>query len=239
MLFKLCNSWRTFRSIFTANECTNPLTAAPFVRICTTGITFATTVVVLLNRLTTTFSGLLTFRLRFLLVVLILCALGVVALVVLCARHQCPSYFAGFLDTHFTYRKRDRAFAAVAMILISAGLAVSATDLKYWKGRSGLLQGQVLDQNDTPISGVQIDAQNIDGVSTCRFVEVTDSYGHFVLEFEPVHGSPANFYLTTSQCRVVTPFTEEALDAIGHQRVNTSDQQWNDQIIVHYFCAPR
>lgn len=167
-------------------ECSKTLSISGLVQTLTAVLTCAASVVAILNKLTPTFAGLLDFRVRYIILLLVLCSLSGLGSWIFFARHECPSSIAHLLVQHRTYAKGDRILGGFVSIVSILAIVVASSDFKYWKGREGPLQGRVLDKNGDPVSGVQVDALNVDKISVAMVPETTDSYDGLSWRFSPL-----------------------------------------------------
>lgn len=189
--------------------------------IITSAISFVSAVAAFVNHLTPTFAGILNFKVRLVLLILLFSVLAGMAVAVIFASHECPSPLVKQQQSHYTYRLRERILAICVLPFLLTGLTLSVIDLKYWIPNKGPFQGIVLGTEKSPLAGVTVDALNLDKEPVTSASQITDTTGRFVLDVVAQNGSPA--YLTVDQpsgCHTESRIPWNYIDLIGHEKEN-------------------
>jgi hypothetical protein len=207
----------------------NPVRIVRSVRYAAIAVACAIITLSLLNTFTSVLSGIVNFRLRFIFIDLLLILLGYIASRILFARRSDDGDGRSVVRNEYLHIKHVRTLAASALIAAAATLLSSSVALRHFHGRQGSVQGRVVGQGGVPVAGVLVDAVNVDGRSVCRAAEITDSFGRFVLDFEPFHGMPTYFHIKSHECRTVTAIRSEVLNAIRSE----VDPKVNEILLPH------
>jgi len=169
-----------------------------------------------INHLTTTFAGIFTFRFRAVVLMALFLSLIVIVLRLAFGKHRCQASLAAAEVAHYNYGLRDRVFAICSLPVVAVALLLSMTDLQYWRGKEGPLEGLVVGLEGNPLEGVAVDSLNVDRQSVTRSRQVTDTYGRFVLDVMADGGRPV--YLSMDRppgCHLETAIPKKDVDAIG------------------------
>ncbi len=191
-----------------------------------------TSIVTFVNQLTPTFTRLIDFRARDVLSLAFLASVLGLSFYIALSRHLCKSTFIDQNIKHFNYSWPRRIVALCSSLVAIAAIVIALSDLKYWFGFDGPIQGRVVDVRGRPVAGAIIDAVNRDDKSVCQSASRTVSNGGFVLDFERAMGRAAYFTVNGTKCGLKQP-TPASMNTF----VNKKGSQNEGSLLLHLSCA--
>jgi hypothetical protein len=213
----------------------SPLAAAASI------LTFAISTGGAVDRFTPFFAGVLNFRLRIIIAIVVLFVFSLVAFWVATKKHRSSSVgtdgpmLVEFL--HFTYKRKLRRSAIVAGLIASAMLVFSLSDLRFFKGHNGSVQGKTIGADGREIEGMIVDALNLDEESVANHAASSDSRGVFVLDLMPEKGRAAYVSVRSSNCYRLQRTDRQFDRYVVSTTEGSANEHPSAELILHVPCA--
>jgi hypothetical protein len=194
------------------------------------------TCVSLLDRLTPTFSGMLTFRVR------LIAATGILAIIacgmghILSATHACVGRI-GTPILHYTYQSRERILAAAVLPLTLFALVITVMDWRFMFGVDRAIEGRIIVDDVQCLAALRVDAQKLDRQSVTDASQLVDSRGVFVLDVKKDKGRPAYLVTMAGDCMDIQRLPQQLLNRPQERRSNGSgDEVWTMAVFRSRCC---
>ena len=219
-------------------ECETPSrTQAIDFSLVSTLLALIITVVSVVDRLTPAFTGLFSYRGRIVGGIgVAACALGL-SIKIITTTHTCTGRIEATVVRHFSYHRRYRLQAKIALIPICLALLLSLESLKFFNGNDGPVEARIVGVHGRPVSGVVVDAINLDESSTTQHSTISASRGDFVLDIVPHNGRSAYLVLTWNTCTSKQVFPDELLHQLEVKESSDVFNQSQPTTVIRLDCA--